>query len=240
MIKQFVSSGITRLNPLVIATDEEVILEGQILFKNQIPFFVTQYESSKGIDRVARLPNYVSYPYATPVEFRYVYTILPPNSSTPQPTAEEIKIFNKSTGDLIIEIENPCIVRSIYRQLDLDTSIIESYVDQFPDPSNPRLVEFSNLRTHQLYTLDNTLRVVDIISREYELKNLNCIKDQPSFINYYVISLLDLTNLDWLNLTYSDYFYPSYTKTSPRLSWLGITYTQLQYIDFIPFLDLEL
>jgi len=238
MIKQIVDVGISRLNPFVVISETSAVLQGQIQFHNRLPFFVSS-ENNTDLDRVARLPNYTYYPFAEPVELIYRYTN-EEQTNPEEPPKEEIKIIRLQDQELIIKIKNPCIVRSIYRQLDLDTTVIYKYVDQFPDPSKPRLIPFRDLRTHQLYTLENTIRAAQVISQQEELTTLSCLFDLPKYKNYSVISLLDQSLLDWFGLTYSEYLYFSYTKTTPRISWLNLTYSEYQYITYNQFLDIDL
>jgi len=238
MIKQIIDVGINRLNSFVVISETNVTLRGQIQFHNRLPFFVSS-ENNRDLNRVARLPNYTHYPFADSVELIYSYTN-DEQTNPEEPSKEEIKIIRLQDQELIIEIKNPCIVRSIYRQLNLDTTVIYKYVDQFPDPSKPRLIEFKDLRTHQLYTIENTIRAAQILSQQQELNTLTCLSDLPKYKNYRVISLLNQTFLDWFNLTYSEYLYFSYTKTTPRISWLNLTYSEYQYTTYNQFLDIEL
>jgi hypothetical protein len=238
MIKQIVDVGISRLNPFVVVSETNVTLRGQIQLHNRLPFFVSS-ENNKDLNRVARLPNYAYYPLTAPVELIYSYTN-DEQTNPEEPPKEEIKIIRLQDQELVIEIKNPCIVRSIYRQLDLDTTAIYKYVDQFPDPSKPRLIPFRDLRTHQLYTIENTIRAAQIISQQQELTTLSCLFDLPKYKNYRVISLIDQALSDWLGLTYSEYLYFSYTRTTPRISWLNLTYSEYQYTTYNQFLDIEL
>jgi hypothetical protein len=125
MIKQIVDVDISRLNPFTVISETSVVLQGQIQFQNKLPFFVSS-ENNRDLNRVARLPNYTYYPFTDPVELIYSYTNDEQTNLEEQPKGE-IKIIRLQDQELIIEIKNPCIVRSIYRQLDLDTTVIDKY-----------------------------------------------------------------------------------------------------------------